>query len=71
MDEPSNYVNLNNETATDRGTFDTISPESDASINPFEKDPNDSVDITEPGYNDAKAQEIEASLEPKVNFEEQ
>lgn len=69
MDKPTDYVKLNNETATDRGTLDDISPESDASVNHFEKNPDDSVDITSE-YDDAKAQAIESTLKPQINSEE-
>lgn len=52
---------VGNETATDRNPYDQISPQTSAANNPFEKDPDDSVDITGP-YDDAKAQAIEEKL---------
>ena len=60
-----NYQQLKNETATDRAPGDGISPLSDASNNPFEKDPDDSVDITA-HFDDQKAREIESDLQPKI-----
>lgn len=54
-------INLNNENATDRNPYDQLSPEVDASNNPFEIDPDDSVDITTK-YDDKTAQEIETKL---------
>lgn len=58
---PDNFQPVNNENATDRDPYDNLSPEADASVNTFEKDPNDSVDITAE-YDDVKAQEIENEL---------
>lgn len=57
-----NFIQLNNENSIDRVPDDTISPDVDASINPFEKDPDDSVDITA-DYDDSKAQAIESELQ--------
>lgn len=59
---------VSNETATDRNPWDELSPESSAMDNPFETNPNDSVDITGE-YDDSKAQEIEQTLEPTLDAE--
>lgn len=58
---PEDIKYLNNENALDRDPSDDISPQSDASVNQFEHDPDDSVDITAP-YDDTKAQAIEQNL---------
>lgn len=58
----NNFVQLDNENSVDRAPDDNISPDIDASVNPFEKDPDDSVDITAE-YDDAKAQAIESELQ--------
>ncbi len=52
---------LSNENSRDRDPYDGLSPDADASNNEFEKNPDDSVDITAP-YDDAKAQSIEQNL---------
>lgn len=62
----TNYQQLQNETSTDRAPGDGISPLSDASDNPFEKNPDDSVDITA-HFDDQKARAIESDLQPKIN----
>lgn len=59
---PDTFQPVANENATDRNPYDTLSPEADASDNVFEKDPDDSVDITAE-YDDAKAQAIENELQ--------
>lgn len=61
----TNYQQLQNETSTDRAPGDGISPLSDASDNPFEKNPDDSVDITA-HFDDQKARTIESNLKPKI-----
>lgn len=56
-----NYKPVNNENATDRDPYDQLSPEVDASVNVFEENPDDSVDITAE-YDEDKAQAIEEDL---------
>lgn len=58
---PENYIPVNNENATDRDPYDHLSPEVDASVNVFEENPDDSVDITAE-YDEGKAQAIEEDL---------
>lgn len=59
---PDNYQPVANENATDRNPYDALSPEVDASVNIFEQNPDDSVDITAE-YDDQKAQAIENELQ--------
>lgn len=59
---PDVFQPVGNETATDRNPYDTLSPEADASVNIFEKNPDDSVDITAE-FDDDKAQIIEVELQ--------
>ena len=59
---PDNYTPIKNENATDRNPYDQLSPEADASTNVFEKNPDDSVDITAE-YDENKAQAIENELQ--------
>jgi hypothetical protein len=59
---PDVFQPVDNENATDRNPYDNLSPKADASINTFEKDPDDSVDITAE-YDDTKAQAIENELQ--------
>lgn len=60
-EESVTYTNFSNETATDRGFSDTIDSKADASDNPFEQNPDDSVDITAP-YDDIAAMKIEGEI---------
>lgn len=55
------FIQNRNENATDRDPSDDISPQANAANNPYEENPDDSVDITSP-YDDTKAQEIEEEL---------
>lgn len=59
---PDVFQPVGNETATDRNPYDGLSPQADASVNTFEKNPDDSVDITAE-YDDDKAQAIENELQ--------
>lgn len=59
---PDVFQPVGNETATDRNPYDDLSPQADASVNTFEKNPDDSVDITAE-YDDDKAQAIENELQ--------
>ncbi len=61
--------NLPNENSTDRDHFDGISPDADASTNPFEVNPDDSVDITGE-YNDTEAQALETEMRQLEGLED-
>lgn len=59
---PDVFQPVENENATDRNPYDTLSPAADASVNIFEENPDDSVDITAE-YDDDKARIIETELQ--------
>ncbi len=63
---PDVIRHLANENSTDRDPNDDISPSVDASINTFEHDPDDSVDITA-DYDDQIAQDLEDELDASDN----